>query len=86
MSKKLEAKAYEIGLGPTAVTSAAPADRIGEYEAFVAEGRHGEMAYLARPDRLARRKDLSVILPGVQAVIASSLVYWPGRAGVRELS
>ena len=77
----IEAKALEIGLGPTAVTSAAASPRLGEYEAFLAEGRHGEMDFLARPDRLERRADLSVILPGVRAVIATSLVYWPGREG-----
>lgn len=39
------------------------------------------MHYLARPDRLERRQDLNVVLPGVQAVVVSSLVYWPGKAG-----
>jgi epoxyqueuosine reductase len=36
---------------------------------------HGQMGYLARPDRLARRQDLNVILPGVQTIICVGLEY-----------
>lgn len=37
--------------------------------------------YLGREDRLERRRDLSVIHPGVQAVLCVMLTYWPGRTG-----
>jgi epoxyqueuosine reductase len=36
---------------------------------------HGEMGYLARPDRVARRRDLSIILPGAQSMIVVALDY-----------
>ena len=44
---------------------------------WIANGYHGEMGFLAREDRLARRRDLAAILPEVKAVIVTSLVYWP---------
>ena len=36
---------------------------------------HGAMGYLARPDRIARRQDLNVILPGVKSLIMVGLDY-----------
>lgn len=36
---------------------------------------------MAREDRVSRRRDPSLILPGVQAVVMSTLFYWPGRSG-----
>ncbi len=36
---------------------------------------HGDMGYLAREDRLARRRNLNVILPGVQSIIMVGLDY-----------
>jgi hypothetical protein len=38
-------------------------------------------SYLARPDRVARREDLSLVLPGVQAVVCTMTLYWPGKKG-----
>jgi len=36
---------------------------------------HGEMSYFAREDRLARRRDLNAILPGVRSLIIVGLDY-----------
>ncbi|GAB0489516.1 hypothetical protein MMPV_000735 [Pyropia vietnamensis] len=77
----VKAHAAALQLGPTVITSAAPSDRLAAYEAWIEAGMHGEMGYLARPDRMARRRDLNLILPGVQSVIVTSLVYWPGITG-----
>ena len=33
------------------------------------------MGYLARPDRLARRRDLDVILPGARSLVIVGLDY-----------
>ena len=42
---------------------------------------HGEMGYLSREDRLARRWDPRIVLEGAQSLIVSSVFYWPGRSG-----
>ena len=79
--EELKAKAKSLGLGPTSITTSEPSGRLAAFEQWIEQGYHGEMGFLARPDRMARRRDLSEILPGVQAVIVSSLVYWPGQNG-----
>lgn len=79
----LKAEGVRLGLGPVMVTSP-EVRRVREYEAWVEKGMHGEMGYLAREDRLDRRRDLGVVLPGVKAVVVCGLVYWPGRAGFEE--
>lgn len=38
------------------------------------------MGYMARADRVARRRDPSLILPGVQSVVMVGLPYWPGAS------
>lgn len=39
------------------------------------------MSYMGREDRLARRRDPSIILPGLQSIIMVGLPYWPGDSG-----
>lgn len=48
------------------------------YREWLAHGFHGEMAYMARPDRVARREDPAQILPGVRAVVCVAVNYYPG--------
>lgn len=78
LKEQLRRQAHTLGLGTLAVTHAEPAATLSHYEAWVAQGYHGEMGYLARPDRLERRRDLNVILEGVQSVILVAVPYWPG--------
>jgi epoxyqueuosine reductase len=78
LKAKLRREAARLGLHTAAFTSAAPASTLAEYEAWVDAGYHGEMGYLARDDRLARRRDLNVILDGVQSLVCVALPYWPG--------
>lgn len=74
----LKQKAHDLGLWLAGVTDASPASTLPQYEAWLQAGYHGEMHYLARPDRLERRKDLRNILPNIQSVVLVLLPYWPG--------
>ncbi len=47
--------------------------------AWIEQERHGKMGYMARPDRISRRQDLNVILPGVQTILCVGLNYFPGK-------
>ena len=38
-------------------------------------GKSTQMAYMARPDRISRRRDLNVILDGAQSIICVGLGY-----------
>lgn len=79
LKEGLRKEAVRLGLGKLRVTDAKAAASYPRYEEWIKRGYHGEMGYLARPDRLERRRDLSVILRGVQAVIVVTLPYWPGE-------
>ncbi len=79
--EEVKQHAESLGFARARVTTPEPASRFAQYRAWVEEGQHGEMAYLAREDRLARRADLDLVLPGVQAVLCTMTLYWPGKKG-----
>ncbi len=77
--ERLEEKIRELGFNFFGMIPAQPARRLKAYLAWVAQERHGKMGYLARTDRISRRQDLNVILPGVQTIICVGLNYFPGK-------
>lgn len=72
----LKQRALELGFNRVGVIRAAPARRLDAYIRWIAEGKHGEMGYLARPDRLDRRRDPNIILPGVRSMVVVGLDYY----------
>jgi epoxyqueuosine reductase len=52
--------------------------RTDAYLAWLTQDHHGEMSYMARPDRIERRTDPESILPGACSVICVGLNYYPG--------
>ncbi len=75
LTAELKAQATALGFNRVGVIPAAPARRLEAYLAWIAAGYHGEMGYLARPDRVARRRDLEVILPGARSLVVVGLDY-----------
>jgi len=75
----LVAKAYELGFDTVGIIPAQPGKRLDAYLRWLDQGFHGEMGYMSRPDRVARRQDLGVILPGVQAIVCVGLGYFTQR-------
>jgi len=78
LKERIKARALELGFDMVGIAPADPGEHLLFYLDWLAAGYHGEQAYLARPDRLARRRDLNVILPGVQSLVVVGLHYWPG--------
>lgn len=76
---QLAAQARALGFDGVGVIPAAPGRRLAAYLRWLDQGFQGEMGYMARPDRVARRQDLQVILPGVQAIVCVSLGYFTRR-------
>ncbi len=70
-------QAAALGFNEAGVIPARPSPWLSAYQRWIAAGLHGEMGYLVRPDRLARRADLNVILPGVRSLIVVALNYAP---------
>ena len=73
--EKLKQKAQELGFNMVGLVTAVPGRRLDAYLRWIAAEMHGQMGYLARPDRLARRQDLNFILPGAQTIISVGLEY-----------
>lgn len=71
----LKAEAGRLGFNMVGITPAAPSRRLSAYLAWLAQEFHGEMGYLARADRVARRQDLNVILPGARTIVCVGLDY-----------
>jgi len=74
-------KALSLGFSLVGVVRAEPSPMLRAYERWIAADMHADMAYMARADRVARRRDLNVILPGVQSMIVVGLDY---RASVPD--
>lgn len=74
---QLKQAALELGFNFAGVTRAVPSPYLAAYQRWIAAGMHGSMGYMARPDRVARRSDLNVILPGVQSLVMVGLDYRP---------
>jgi len=74
-SAALKTCALELGFNLVGITPAEPSPYLDSYFHWVEAGMNGTMGYMARPDRQARRRDLSVILPGVKSLIVVGLDY-----------
>ena len=58
------------------VAPAEPSPRLEAYLNWIRAGMHGEMSYMAREDRVARRRDLKIILPDAKSLIIVGLDYF----------
>ncbi len=79
MIETLRAQARRLGFDLLGVAPPLPPpEAVRAYREWLAASRHGDMAYMARPDRAARREDPALILPGVRAVVCVAVNYYPG--------
>ena len=72
---RLRERAQELGFNLVGITAARPSPTLHAYLRWVERGQHGTMAWMARPDREARRRDLNEILPGVRTLLVVGLDY-----------
>lgn len=75
LTQRVKAKAVELGFNLVGLTPAVPSPHLDAYLKWIEAGYHGSMGYMARPDRVARRRDLNVILPGARSLILVGLDY-----------
>lgn len=68
--------ARDLGFDLVGITPARPLPHIKAYHSWLAQGYHGEMGYMARPERVERREDAAKILPGVRSIICVGLNYF----------
>jgi len=86
LTERICDRARDLGFDLVGVTPARPAPYLKAYHSWLAQGYHGEMGYMARPDRVERREDPARVLPGVRSIICVGLNYYSGAlpAGLRH--
>lgn len=72
----LRERVRELGFNRVGIIPAGAARRLDTYLRWIAEGMQGEMGYLARPDRVERRRDPAVILPGIESIVVVGMDYY----------
>lgn len=75
LADALKARALEEGFSLAGVASAEASAHADFYRTWIAADRHGEMAYLARPDAIRRRTDLAETLPVVRSCLVVAHEY-----------
>jgi len=74
-AEAIRQQAAALGFSQVGIIRAAPSPTLDAYLRWIEAGLHGAMSYMARPDRVERRRDLSVILPGVHSLIVVAQEY-----------
>ena len=76
MKARIIERALELGFAECRIAAAQPAAHRAIYEQWIADGKHGDMAWMAR--NLDRRTDPRVVVPGAQSVIVLATNYFQG--------
>ena len=80
LKEEIKLKAQQLGFILAGVTTPAPPDHYSTFEAWLAQGRHGRMDYLARDRSRARRANPREIIPECQSILVLATPYNPPRA------
>jgi len=75
---ELVTRAQALGFADCRVAPALPAAHRALFQDWIAEGKHGDMAWMARDPE--RRTDPRIVLPGARSVIVLALDYYQGPA------
>ena len=78
LSERIRAKAREMGFGAVGFAPAHASAQGEAFAAWVGEGMHGEMHYLAREDAVAKRADPAVLVPGARSAVVVGMEYFGG--------
>ena len=70
-------RAQALGFADCRITAALPAAHRELYAQWIADGKHGDMAWMARD--IERRTDPRIVLPGAQSIVVVCLSYFQGK-------
>ncbi len=76
LKSELQRRALDLGFADCRVARALPATHRQLFEQWIADGKHGDMAWLARNPE--RRTDPRLVVPGARSVIVLATSYWQG--------
>jgi epoxyqueuosine reductase len=78
LTQALKIEARRLGFDLVGITTPDPPAHFPVYERWLADGRHGEMGYLATDRARARRGDPSAILPDCRSILVLGAAYPAG--------
>lgn len=78
LTRAVKEKARALGFDLVGIAPVRESEHAGFYRRWIADGRHGEMAYLARTDAVERRLDPRSAWPALRSAIVVGLGYDPG--------
>lgn len=82
MLEQIKSWAAELGFDDCRIAAAKEASHADLFRDWIAEGKHGEMAWLERTPE--RRCDPREVLAGCKSIICLALNYYPGRSPFPE--
>lgn len=74
-TERVVAEAREVGFDMAGVLTRADSRHMARFREWLRCGLHGKMAYLARPDAVARRADLDLTLSGFRSAVVVAHSY-----------
>jgi len=80
----LKSRALALGFDAVGVASVSPLEAQQRYDAWLAAGRHGEMAWLASEKHRQRRADPARLVPGIRSVLCVALCHPPAADAARD--
>lgn len=80
LARRIEERARSSGFALVGIARHRPTEHMPFYREWVERGLHGDMAYLAREDSIARRADLGATLESVRSVVVVADEYHPDDA------
>ncbi len=83
-TQRIKARALELGFDAVGVAGVSALEAAQHFEAWLAAGRHGEMAYLASERHRGRRAHPEQILPRIASVVCVAMCHPPARDAERD--
>lgn len=78
LARRIKEQSRALGFDLVGVAPVEPSGYGDFYERWLAQGYAGEMAYLSRPDAVAKRRDPRLIMPEACSVVVVALNYYQG--------
>ena len=80
INERIRDHARILGFDDCRFTTASLSESGARYVQAISEGRHGEMAWLAKPESVSKRLNPALVLPKIKSVIALAISYYAGGA------
>lgn len=75
LTQAVKSRAHELGFTLAGVTTPEPPAHLDVLQRWFQAGRHGEMAYISRPDAVEKRRDPRHLLPECRSILVLGIPY-----------